>query len=125
LEEERIGKNVVEAALRVHSALGPGLLESAYQVCLAHELGECGLEVMQESGLPVHYRGNTLDVGYRIDLWINRKVIVEIKAVEKLMPIHSAQLLSYLKLSQCKLGFLLNFNVMHMKDGLKRVVNGL
>jgi GxxExxY protein len=125
LEEERIGKNVVEAALRVHSALGPGLLESAYQVCLAHELVECGLAVEQEAGLPVHYRGNTLDVGYRIDLLINKKVIVEIKAVEKLMPIHSAQLLSYLKLSQCKLGFLLNFNVLRMKDGIKRVVNGL
>ena len=93
--------------------------------CLAHELVECGLAVEQESGLPVHYRGNTLDVGYRIDLLINKKVIVEIKAVEKLMPIHNAQLLSYLKLSQCKLGFLLNFNVMRMKDGIKRVVNGL
>jgi GxxExxY protein len=125
LEEERIGKNVVEAALRVHTALGPGLLESTYQVCLAHELVQEGLEVEQEVGLPVHYRGNTLDIGYRIDLWVNKKVIVEIKAVERLMPIHHAQLLSYLRLSKCKPGFLLNFNVAHMKDGIKRVVNGL
>ncbi len=125
MEEERIGKSIVEAALKVHSALGPGLLESAYQACLAHELVQGGLEVEQEAGLPVHYRGNTLDVGYRIDLWINKKVIVEIKAVEKLMPIHNAQLLSYLKLSKCKLGFLPNFNVAHMKDGIRRVVNGL
>ena len=109
----------------VHSALGPGLLESAYQACLAHELTQRGFAVEQELGLPVVYRGNTLDVGYRIDLWINKKVIVEIKAVEKLMPIHNAQLLSYLKLSKCKLGFLLNFNVVHMKDGIKRVVNGI
>jgi GxxExxY protein len=125
LEEERIGKAIVEAALKVHSVLGPGLLESAYQACLAHELIRSGIEVEQEVGLPVHYLGNILDVGYRIDLWISRKVIIEIKAVEKLMPIHQAQLLSYLKLSQSKLGFLLNFNVVHMRDGIKRVVNGL
>ena len=79
----------------------------------------------QEVGRTIVDRGNTLDVGYRIDLWINKKVIIEIKAVEKLMPIHNAQLLSYLKLSKCKLGFLLNFNVAHMKDGIKRFVNGL
>jgi GxxExxY protein len=94
-------------------------------VCLAHELVRGGLAVEQEVGHPVHYQGNTLDVGYRIDMWINKKVIAEIKAVEKLMPIQNAQLLSYLKLSKCKLGFLLNFNVAHMKDGIKRVVNGL
>ena len=125
MEEERIGKSIVESALRVHSALGPGLLESAYQVCLAHELVQGGLEVEQEVGLPVNYRGKTLDVGYRIDLWIHRKVIIEIKAVEKLMSIHNAQLLSYLKLSNSKLSFLLNFNVVHMRDGINRVVNGL
>ena len=125
MEEERIGKNVVEAALKVHSVLGPGLLENAYQACLAHELVQSGLEIEHEVGLPVYYQGNTLDVGYRIDLWISRKVIIEIKAVERLMPIHKAQLLSYLKLSKCKLGFLLNFNVVHMRDGIKRVVNGL
>ncbi len=125
LEEERIGRAIIGAALKVHSALGPGLLESAYQACLAHELIQSGFDIEQEVGLPVRYLGNTLDVGYRIDLWINRKVIVEIKAVEKLMPIHTAQLLSYLKLSNSKLGFLLNFNVVHMRDGINRVVNGL
>ena len=125
MDEERIGKAIIGAALKVHSALGPGLLESAYQACLAHELIQSELDIEQEVGLPVRYLGNSLDVGYRIDLWINRKVIVEIKAVEKLMPIHTAQLLSYLKLSNSKLGFLLNFNVIHMRDGINRVVNGL
>ena len=125
MEEERTGKCVIEAALKVHSALGPGLLESAYQACLAHELIQAGLGVEREVGLPIHYQGNTLDVGYRIDLWINKNVVIEIKAVEKLMPIHSAQLLSYLRLSNCRLGFLLNFNVVHMRDGIKRLVNGL
>jgi len=125
VHEEEIGKLVIDSAMKVHSALGPGLLESAYRACLAHELELRGLDVSQEKPLPVLYEGAEISVGYRIDLLLNQKVIVELKAVEKLLPIHTAQLLSYLKLSGCKLGFLINFNVLHLKDGFKRVVNGL
>ena len=125
MHEEEIGKLVIDSAMKVHSALGPGLLESAYRACLAHELDLRGLDVSQEKPLPVLYEGAEISVGYRIDLLLNQKVIVELKAVEKLLPIHTAQLLSYLKLSGCKLGFLINFNVLHLKDGFKRVVNGL
>ena len=125
MHEEEIGKLVIDSAMKVHSALGPGLLESSYRACLAHELELRGLDVRQEKPLPVLYEGAEISVGYRIDLLLNQKVIVELKAVEKLLPIHTAQLLSYLKLSGCKLGFLINFNVLHLKDGIKRVVNGL
>ena len=125
MHEEEIGKLVMDSAMKVHSALGPGLLESAYRACLAHELELRGLDVSQEKPLPVLYEGAEISVGYRIDLLLNQKVIVELKAVEKLLPIHTAQLLSYLKLSGCKLGFLINFNVLHLKDGIKRVVTGL
>ena len=125
MHEEEIGKLVIDSAMKVHSALGPGLLESSYRACLAHELELRGLDVSQEKPLPVLYEGAEISVGYRIDLLLNQKVIVELKAVEKLLPIHTAQLLSYLKLSGCKLGFLINFNVLHLKDGIKRVVNGL
>ena len=125
MHAEEIGALVIDSAMKVHSALGPGLLESAYRACLAHELEMRGLDVIQEKPLPIHYKGAEISVGYRIDLVINQKVIVELKAVERLLPIHTAQLLSYLKLSGCKLGFLINFNVLHLKDGIKRVVNGL
>ncbi len=125
MNEEEIGALVVDSAIKVHSALGPGLLESAYRACLAHELEMRGLDVSQEKPLPIRYKGAEISVGYRIDLVLNQKVIVELKAVERLLPIHTAQLLSYLKLSGCKLGFLINFNVLHLKDGIKRVVNGL
>ena len=125
VNEEEIGALVVDSAIKVHSALGPGLLESAYRACLAHELEMRGLDVSQEQPLPIRYEGAEISVGYRIDLVLNQKVIVELKAVERLLPIHTAQVLSYLKLSGCKLGFLINFNVLHLKDGIKRVVNGL
>ena len=125
MNEEEIGALVVDSAMKVHSALGPGLLESAYRACLAHELGLRGLSVSQEKPLPIRYEGTEISVGYRIDLLLNQKMVVELKAVERLLPIHTAQLLSYLKLSGCKLGFLINFNVPHLKDGIKRVVNGL
>jgi GxxExxY protein len=125
VELEQIGALVVDSAMKVHSALGPGLLESAYRACLAHELETRGLMVSQEKSLPIRYEGAEISVGYRIDLLIDDTVIVELKAVERLLPIHTAQLLSYLKLSGCKLGFLINFNVLHLKDGIKRVVNGL
>lgn len=124
-EQEAVGKAILTSAMKVHSAPGPGLLESAYEVCLAHELTNQGIAVERQVELPVIYGGIRLDAGYRLDILVERKVIVEVKAVEKLIPIHTAQILSYLKLSGHQLGFLLNFNVLHMKDGIRRVVNGL
>lgn len=123
-KEEQIGKLIIAEAIKVHSALGCGLLESAYEVCLAYELEKHGLNVKRQTMLPITYDAMKLDAGYRLDLLVNDSVIVELKAVEKLIPVHTAQLLSYLKLSGCKLGYLLNFNVVHMKDGIKRLVNG-
>ena len=120
----RITKDIIAAAVRVHRALGPGLLESAYEACLFFELANHGLKVEQQKPLPVIYRGVKLDCGYRLDLFVEDTVIVEVKAVERLMPIHQAQLLSYLKLSMCKVGLLINFNVRVLKDGIRRVVNG-
>ena len=116
---------VVDAAMRVHTVLGPGLLESAYEGCLAHELRTRGHGVGVQLALPVLYDGVRIDVGYRIDLLIDDAVIVELKAVERLAPIHEAQLLTYLKLSGKKVGLLINFNVLHLKDGIKRMVNQL
>lgn len=123
--ENEISRIILDAAFRVHTALGPGLLESAYEACLAYELREAGLAVRTQVPLPVIYRDVKLDVGYRLDLLVEELVVVEIKAVESLAPIHHAQLLSYLKLSGKKLGLLVNFHVMHLKQGIKRVVNGL
>jgi len=123
--EEAIGKVIVSEALKVHSALGCGLLESAYEVCLAYELAQQGLDVQRQVSLPVIYKGEKLDAGYRLDLLVENSVVVELKAVDKLLPLHTAQVLSYLKLSGCRLGYLLNFNVIHMRDGIKRIVNGL
>lgn len=114
---------ILDSAFKVHSALGPGLLESAYQGCLIHELHKQGLEVRSEVALPVIYDGVTLDIGYRLDLLVEDSIIIEVKAIDKLLPIHQAQLLSYLKLSGKQLGFLMNFNVVRLKDGLRRVVN--
>ena len=107
----------------MHRALGPGLLESAYEACLTFELVEHSLKVEQQKPLPVVYRQIYLDCGYRLDLLVADSVIVELKAVEKLAPIHEAQLLTYLKLSRKKVGLLLNFNVVQMKDGIRRMVN--
>lgn len=125
MTENEIGKIVVDSAIKVHKNLGPGLLESAYEACLVHELKKRELKVQSQLGLPIKYEDVVLDVGYRVDILIEGKVILELKAVEKLLPIHEAQLVSYLKLSECKLGFLLNFNVYRMKDGIRRMVNGL
>ena len=125
MTHNEISGQIVDAAIRVHSALGPGLLESAYQACLAFELTSRGLHVETEVGLPVVYRDVRLEVGYRIDLLVESTVIVEIKAVETLLPIHEAQLLSYLKLADKRLGLLINFNVQRLKDGIKRMANGL
>jgi len=111
--------------MKVHSAMGPGLLETAYESCLAYELAKQKLKVERQVVLPIEYDAMKMDAGYRLDLLINDKVIIELKTVEKLLPIHMAQLLTYLKLGGYKLGFLLNFNVVHMRDGIKRMVNGL
>ena len=118
-----LGEIILGCAMKVHSALGPGLLESAYEACLAHELSKAQLGVKRQVALPVVYDGMQLDAGFRIDLLVNDAVIVELKTAEKLLPIHKAQLLSYLKLSNKSLGYLLNFNVVHMRDGIKRIVN--
>lgn len=125
VETEAVGRLVLSCAMKVHSALGCGLLESAYEACLAYELAEESVNVARQVVLPIVYQGVHLDAGYRLDLLIGDSVIVEVKAVEKIAPVHTAQLLSYLKLSGHKLGFLLNFNVVHMRDGIKRVVNNL
>ncbi len=125
MHENEISAIIVDAAIKVHKALGPGLLESAYQACLAFELREAGLNIVIEKSLPVIYRAVQLDCGYRIDILAEQKVILEIKSVGMLHDIHAAQLLTYLKLSDCKLGLLLNFNVVKMVDGIKRIVNKL
>lgn len=109
--------------MSVHRELGPGLLESAYEACLAYDIAKSGLSVERQKELPVKYRNVKLDCGYRIDLLVENKVIVEIKAIDKLAPIHTAQLLSYLKLSGCKVGLLINFNVKILKDGIRRLIN--
>jgi len=122
---ESISKQLVDSAIKVHTALGPGLLEGVYEVCLAHELDKRGMRVERQVSLPIVYHGVKLDAGCRLDLVIDRRVVVELKAVEKVLPLHEAQLLSYLKLGDYRLGFLLNFNVMRMKDGIRRRVNNL
>ena len=114
---------VIGAAIAVHRALGPGLLESAYEACLVYELSKRGLKIERQKVLPVHYGEVSLNCGYRIDLLVEGKLIVELKAVEKLERIHEAQLLSYLKLSGCPIGLLLNFNVMELRQGIRRLLN--
>lgn len=125
MSEDEIGKIIVDSALEVHKALGPGLLESTYETCLRYELTLRNLKVISQQELPIVYKGLRMDRAYRLDLIIESKVIIEIKAVEELNNIHLAQMLSYLKLSDLKLGFLINFNVKYIKDGIKRVVNNL
>ncbi|HEX4920046.1 MAG TPA: GxxExxY protein [Candidatus Bathyarchaeia archaeon] len=120
----QVSGNVVNAAMKVHSVLGPGLLESAYQVCLAHELRRRGLRVEAQVPLPVVFEGEKLEAGYRIDLLVEDLVVVEIKCVEAIHPVHQAQLLSYLRLSGRNVGLLINFYVAHLKDGITRMVDG-
>jgi GxxExxY protein len=119
---EAIGAEVIDAAMKVHSALGPGLLESVYEVCLAQELQKRRRSVERQRPIPVTYEGERLDAGFRIDLLVDDLVVVEVKSVEKLLPVHLAQMLTYLRLGQFQLGFLLDFDVVRMKDGVKRVV---
>jgi len=122
MDVEQIFKMVLDSSFKVHSALGPGLLENAYEECLLYELIESGLQVRRQVGLPLVYREVRLDAGYRVDLLVEDKVIIELKAVEALSDVHLAQLITYLKLSGCKLGLLVNFNVKHLKHGIKRVI---
>ncbi len=122
VETDRVAGQVVDAAFRVHSLLGPGLLESVYQVCLGHELGKRGIKVEQQLVLPVMYDTLQLDTGLRIDMLVGECVVVELKAVENILPVHKAQLLTYLKLSGHRLGLLINFNVPLIKDGITRMV---
>ncbi len=125
-EEEKLNtitREIIGAAIQVHRALGPGLLESAYEACLVYELGQRGLKVEQQKPLPVVYRAVQLDCGYRLDLLVESSVIVEIKAVEELAPIHGVQLLSYLRLTGLRVGLLINFNERVLKNGIRRIVN--
>jgi len=116
-------EKIIGSAIKVHRELGPGLLESAYETCLAFELSDTGLMVERQKSLPVIYRGIHLECGYRLDLVVERKIILELKTVEKLSTIHSAQLLSYLKLSGLKIGLLMNFHSQLLKNGVQRIVN--
>ena len=125
MDLNEISGQVDDAAMKVHTVLGPGLLESTYEACLKYEIGKRGLQVEQQVTLPVVYDGTRIDLGYRLDLLVERQIVVEIKAVDKVTPLHEAQLLSYLKLGDKKLGLLINFNVVHLKDGIKRMANAL
>ena len=122
LDVEKIGKAVLDAAFKVHTALGPGLLESVYETCTAYELVQGGFSAPTQPGLPVTYQGIKMDAGLRPDMIVNDRVIVEFKLVDTMHPIFDAQLITYLKLTGIRLGFLINFNVVHLKDGIKRIV---
>ncbi len=125
LNINQITEGIIGAAINVHRELGPGLLESAYEACLVYELMEHGFTVERQKSLPITYKGKQVNCGYRIDLLVEGQVIVELKAVDRLEPIHDARLLSYLKLSGYKVGLLINFNVKVLKDGIRRLVHGL
>ena len=125
MNENQIAAAVVDAAFKIHTTLGPGLLESVYEATLEYELRNRGLSVLRQIGLPVYYEGLKLEIGYRVDLIVGDKVIIEIKSIEALAPIHKRQLLTYLRLANMRLGLLINFNVERIKDGIQRVVNGL
>jgi len=125
MNENQLSYAIIGAALEIHKSVGPGLLESAYENALIYELQKAGLNVKNQLPLPFNYKGTHLDVGYRIDLMVNNKVIVEIKSVETLLPVHFSQLLTYLRLSGLKLGLLINFNCSKLSDGIHRVVNNL
>jgi len=118
-----LSRIVLDAAMTVHSALGPGLLESAYEHCLLYELGKRGIHAATQVELPIIYDNHQIEAGYRIDMLVEDVIIVELKTVEKFLPVHKAQLLSYLKLADKKLGLLMNFHVSHFRNGIKRMVN--
>ncbi len=121
-ETDRIASLIVDSSLKVHRALGPGLLETVYEACLSHELRSRGLKVENQIIVPIVYDGLTIDAGLRLDMLVNGLVIVELKAVEKMIPVYEAQILSYLKLTKKRLGILINFNVVLIKDGIKRII---
>lgn len=121
----RVSGAIIDCSMTVHTYLGPGLLESAYHACLLQELHSRGLSVESHVSLPIVYKQVSIDVGYRLDLVVEDEIIVELKSVERNHPVHEAQLLSYLKLSKRRVGLLINFNVVHLKDGITRLVNGL
>ena len=125
LTENQISKVILDSAFKVHTRLGPGLLESVYEVTLAHELRKAGLQVARQVAIPIRYDELTFDEGFRADLLVENKVIVELKSVEQLLKVHSKQLLTQLRLSDRKLGLLINFGEVHLKNGIERVVNGL
>ena len=120
---EEIAKLVLDAAFKVHTTLGPGLLESVYETCLVHDLNGMGIKLESQITLPIVYNGLTVESGLRLDLFVEKCVIIEIKAVESIIPVHKAQLLTYLKLSGVRLGLLINFNVIHLRDGITRLIN--
>lgn len=122
--EDKITDKIINSAIKIHDVLGPGLLESAYHECLYYELKKNGVQVHKEKPVPLIYEDVKLDCGYRADLIVEGKVIVEVKSVDALNDIHLAQVLTYLKLSNCRIGLLLNFNVLKLKNGIKRVING-
>ena len=125
MTENDIGTAIIGAAMRIHSALGPGPLESAYETCLLYEIEKLGLSARRQVLIPIRYEALTVDNGYRVDLLIDNQVVIELKAVEAILPVHRSQLLSYLRLGAFKLGYLLNFHVAHMRDGIVRMANGL
>jgi GxxExxY protein len=125
MTENQLSNIAIGCALKVHSKLGPGLLESAYEACLHYELVSSGLFVEAQKKLPLIYQTVKLECGYRIDLWVERKLIIDLKTVERLHDVHLAQVLTYLRLTDCRLGLLMNFNVLRLKDGIRRVVNNL
>ncbi len=125
MDLNQLSSRIIGAAIEVHKTLGPGLLESTYEECLCHELGLQGLKYDRQVNLPVCYKDKQLDCGYRVDVIVERTIILELKAVDAILPIHKAQLLTYLKLSNIQLGLLLNFNIPLMRDGLHRIVNQL
>jgi GxxExxY protein len=125
MTENDIGSGIIAAAMKVHSTVGPGLLESAYGFCMVHELVKNGFSTRQQVSIPIHYETLAIENGYRIDLLVNDAVVVELKAIESVLPVHRSQLLSYLRLGGFRLGYLLNFHVAHMRDGIMRIANGL
>lgn len=125
MHENELSEIVIGCAIKIHKALGPGLLESAYEECLNYEIKKAGLKVEKQKTLPLVYEEVKLDCGYRIDLLVENKLIVELKAVDALNDVYLAQVLTYLRLSNCKLGLLINFNVSKLKDGIRRIVNNL
>jgi GxxExxY protein len=122
LTNKQLTHEIIGSAIEVHKVLGPGLLESAYEICMAHELTLRGIRFAKQKPLPVIYKGLKLEGGYRIDLLVEGRVVVELKAIDRLAPIHDATLLTYLRLSECKIGLIINFNVQVLKAGIRRLV---